>query len=86
MNLFPILDAIIDSAGDMLRDRSSVEAALEPGNVDAYAENAMGISLSRDQVARIISVGLEWVQAVNEGNGEWSRMRADAQEALAESK
>lgn len=82
MDLFPILDGIIDNAGDIINDRAAVETALEPSNVDAYAENAMGISLTSEQIARISSVGLEWVRSVNEGNGEWSRMRHAALEAL----
>jgi len=84
MDLFPILDGIVSGAGDMIHDRADVEAALEPSNIDAYAENAMGISLTREQVARISSVGLEWVRNVNEGNGEWSGMRHTAQAALDE--
>lgn len=81
-DLFAILDGIIDNAGDMINDRAAVETALEPSNVDAYAENAMGISLTSEQIARISSVGLEWVRNVNEGNGEWSSMRYAAQAAL----
>lgn len=82
MELFKILDAVIDNAGDMLKQRAAVEEALTPAAIDDYADNAMGISLTSAQAQKISSVGLNWVKQANEGNGEWSRMRHEAQEAL----
>lgn len=82
MKLFEILDAVIDNAGDMIKQREAVEAALTPESVEEYAFDAMGIALTTDQAQRISSVGLEWVKQVNEGNGEWGRMRHAAMDAL----
>ncbi|MGK8437257.1 hypothetical protein ACRS3X_07885 [Ectopseudomonas hydrolytica] len=82
MELFKILDAVIDNAGDMLKQRAAVEEALTEDAIEAYAENAMDITLTASQAQQISRVGLNWVKQVNEGNGEWSRMRHEAQEAL----
>lgn len=82
MTLFEILDGIISNAGDMIDDRAAVEVALQPGEIDAYAFNALDISLSTEQAARISSVGIEWVRKVNDGDGEWGGYRNTAQAAL----
>lgn len=82
MELFKILDAVIDNAGDMIKQRAAVEEALTPESIDEYADNAMGINLTTEQANKISRVGLNWVKQANEGNGEWSRMRHEAQEAL----
>ena len=82
MELFKILDAVIDNAGDMLKQRAAVEEALTPESIDEYADNAMGINLTTEQANKISRVGLNWVKQANEGIGEWSRMRHEALEAL----
>ncbi|MDY1219196.1 hypothetical protein ACM8BJ_24205 [Pseudomonas aeruginosa] len=38
--------------------------------------------MTTEQANKISRVGLNWVKQANEGNGEWSRMRHEAQEAL----
>ena len=73
-NLFNILDGINDSdyAEQTL---SSVD------EIQRYAE-AMGEEISEGQALRIQSVGKKWRSDVKNGNGEWGRMRDDAEKAL----
>lgn len=82
MNTFHILEGIVDAAGDMIDDRRAVEAALSVESVQAYAESALDTPLSTADAEKIRAAGLEWVRSVNEGAGEWSRYRHEAQAAL----
>lgn len=83
-DLFNILEGFIEANGpDMLKDREAVEAALRDTDaIDRYAEFGCNCGLSVDAAERISSVGLAWLRDVNEGNGEWDRMRREAQAAL----
>lgn len=82
-NLFNILEGFIRNIGDMIYDRAEIESHLNDlDEIRAYAEHACNQLITTDQAQRISSVGLEWVKEVNEGNGEWSRMRHEAEEAL----
>ena len=73
-NLFNILDGINDS--DFAEQTlSSID------EIQRYAE-AMGEEISEDQAIRIQSVGKKWRDDVENGNGEWDRMRHDAEKAL----
>src|SRR5690349_14938545 len=53
MELFKILDAVIDNAGDMLNQRAAVEEALTEDAIAAYADNAMDITLTASQAQQI---------------------------------
>jgi len=72
--LFDILDGIISSdfASDIFGDSDQVVN---------YAE-AAGESIAYSDAAKIIAAGNKWVDDVELGNGEWSRMREDARESL----
>jgi hypothetical protein len=75
--LFEILDGIVSS--DYCEENlSSVE------NVKAYAENGCDVHITDAQAKKIIEVGKKWLYERENGNGEWSRMRHEAIEALAE--
>jgi hypothetical protein len=73
--LFDILDGIV-SSDDATETLSSSDAVIN------YAE-AAGFDISYSDADKIIAVGQKWVDEVANGNGEWSRMREDAKEALA---
>ena len=73
--LFDILDGVIDASGS---------EGLTVENVSAYAENGMDTLITDAQAALIVEVGKNWLHEQANGNGEWSRMRHDAIDALAE--
>ena len=73
--LFEILDGIISS--DYTEENFSA-----PANVQDYAEHGCGYLISLEEAQKIIEVGREWLDAIENGNGEWSRMRYEAQEKL----
>lgn len=74
--LFKILDGIISS--------DYAEQTLESvDEVINYAESA-GEVISVAQAERIIGAGKNWLSDIENGNGEWGRMRGEAKEALAE--
>lgn len=73
-NLFDILDAYLGNVDN--NDLNDLE------NIIAYAEHGMGIDITIAQAQRISDVGKRWLAEQESGNGEWSRMRHDAKEAL----
>ncbi len=73
-NLFNIFDGI----------NSSDFAEETPDNIEDienYAE-AVGEKISRAEAERIRAAGKKWRADQAAGNGEWSRMRSEAQAAL----
>lgn len=72
--LFKILDGIVSSE----YAKENLESAYAVIN---YAE-AAGEVISKNEAERIISVGQSWIDAQENGNGEWSRMRHEAMAAL----
>lgn len=72
--LFNILDGInsSDFAGETL-------ASLD--DIEAYAES-MGETISRADAERIQAAGKKWRDDQANGNGEWSRMRHEAEASL----
>lgn len=73
--LFDILDGIFCSA-------EKDEYLSSPDSIISYAELTMGVSIEQDFAESIIRVGKKWIDSVNNGNGEWSRMREEAKELL----
>lgn len=73
--LFDILDGIFSSA-------EKDEYLSSPDSIISYAELTMGVSIEQDFAESIIRVGKKWIDSVNNGNGEWSRMREEAKELL----
>jgi hypothetical protein len=74
--LFKILDGI-NSSDFAEQTLQSVD------EIENYAE-ACGESVTREEALKIQKVGKEWRYAQENGNGEWSRMRHDAEAALSE--
>lgn len=72
--LFDVLGGIID-LGFTLKVLSKSE------HVIAYAEGC-GVDVNNDQAESIIRVGRHWLNQIENGNGEWSRMREEAKAAL----
>jgi len=72
--LFLILDGInsSDCADETLRSTSQIAD---------YAE-ACGESITEDEARKIQKAGLQWRDEQVNGNGEWSRMRHEAMDAL----
>lgn len=75
--LFSVLDGIIDS-DHTTESLASVEA------VKDYAFGGMDIVLSDEEAERIVEVGRKWADEMENGNGEWSRMRHEAIAALSD--
>lgn len=75
--LFNILDAIRNSDYEK-------ENLINTDAVCDYAENGMNIYISKDQALKIIKVAKKWAFDIENGNGEWSRMRHEAKKALSE--
>lgn len=73
--LFDVLGGIID-LGFTLKVLSKSE------HVIAYAEGC-GVDVNNDQAESIIRVGRHWLNQIENGNGEWSRMREEAKASLA---
>lgn len=81
-SLFDILDGFISNVGDLVKDRAEIETRLaDLDEIEAYAEMA-GESIGEAEAERIRDAGLIWVRDVNYENGEWSRMRYEAEAAL----
>lgn len=74
--LFEILDGVL------LSDEGA--KGLTVDHVTAYAENGVGVSITDAQAKKIVNVGKKWISEQENGNGEWSRMRHDAMNALEE--
>ena len=74
--LFEILDGALSS--------DDGASGLTVERVTAYAENGLGVSITKAHVEKIIKVGKDWINERENGNGEWSRMRHDAMNALEE--
>jgi len=72
--LFEILEGIYGSG-------CALETLADEDMVVNYAESA-GHDIDYDQAKKIISVGKQWVDDIENGNGEWSRMRHEAMTAL----
>ncbi len=73
-NLFNILDGI--NSSDFAE-----ETLASIDDIETYAE-AMGEKISRAEAERIQAAGKKWRDDQVNGNGEWSRMRHEAQAAL----
>ena len=73
-DMFNILDGIVNSgyADETLADTRAIQD---------YAE-ACGENISLKDAERIAAVGKHWMDEQRNGNGEWSRMRHEAREAL----
>jgi hypothetical protein len=73
--LFQILDGILSSdyADDIIADAYAIQRYAEACDYDISDEDA-------DKIAR---VGQRWLCEQRDGNGEWSRLRDEAQRALA---
>jgi hypothetical protein len=73
--LFQILDGILSSdyADDIIADAYAIQR---------YAE-ACDCDISDEDAAKIANVGQRWLCEQRDGNGEWSRLRDEAQRALA---
>jgi len=74
--LFKILDGI-NSSDFAAQTLQSID------EIQNYA-NGCGESISLDEALKILKVGQEWRDAQKNGNGEWSRMRHDAESSLSE--
>ena len=72
--LFDVLDGIIESG-------YAQENLASADHVINYGE-AVNICISSDQAESIIRVGQHWLDQRQNGNGEWSRMRDEAKDAL----
>lgn len=76
--LFTVLDGIIS-------DKENRKTTLSnPESVQNYAEFGCGIEITEQESARIIATGEKWLDDIENGNGEWIRMRHEAIDALAE--
>lgn len=75
-NLFEIL------AGIVATDNPAATLADDDAIVN-YAEFS-GDPIDYAQAARIAAVGKVWLHEQENGNGEWSRMRHDAERALSD--
>ena len=73
--LFDTLDGIFQQ-DDYIKENLS-----SPDNVVNYAD-ACGYSISEKQAEKIIEVGKKWLHEIENGNGEWSRMRYEAKAEL----
>jgi len=73
-DLFNILDGINSS------DYAD-ETLLSTSAIADYAE-ACGATISEDDARRIQKAGVHWRDEQKNGNGEWSRMRHEAMQAL----
>lgn len=72
--LFDVLDAIVDS-GREAECLSSADAVI------GHAE-AGGLVINSDQAESVVRVGKSWAEQRENGNGEWSRMRHEAEQQL----
>jgi hypothetical protein len=73
--LFNILDGIVS-------DKEFGEQNLEQTSaIISYAESA-GEIITDDEAKRIQEVGKTWLAEQRDGNGEWGRMRGEAERAL----
>jgi hypothetical protein len=72
--LFDILDGIVSSD-------YATETLSSAHEVQNYAEGA-GQNITLAEAERIATVGLRWLDDQRNGNGEWSRMRHEAKNAL----
>lgn len=75
-NLFDICDGIL--SGDYAE-----QTLASTDEVINYAE-AAGASITEADAQRIIEVGKHWLDRRENGNGEWSRMRDEARDALSD--
>lgn len=73
--LFDILDGIIES------DEGS-ETLADTDLIVNYAE-AAGENISYEDADKIQAAGRQWLADIENGNGEWSRMREEAKQALS---
>lgn len=73
-DLFNVLDGIINSdyCDSTLANTEAIAT---------YAESC-GITITQEEAKRIANVGRHWLSEQESGNGEWDRMRHDAQKSL----
>ena len=76
--LFDVLGGIIDSGFTLI---FSEKVLSKSEHVIAYAEGC-GVDVNNDQAESIIRVGRHWLNQIENGNGEWSRMREEAKAAM----
>lgn len=74
--LFYIMDGIRDSD-------YATETLASIDEIERYAES-VGTTISKYQALPIQEIGQAWIAEIQDGNGEWSRMREDARAALAD--
>lgn len=74
-DLFGILEGIVADKDYRDENLNSADAVV------SYAE-ACGETITREEAEKIMSVGKKWLHDQEHGNGEWSRMRHEAMNAL----
>jgi hypothetical protein len=75
--LFSVLDGIISDKEHATRNLSSIDDVIN------YAD-ACGENITAQDAGRIIEIGTRWLHEQENGNGEWSRMRHEAEAALSD--
>jgi hypothetical protein len=73
--LFKILDGINSDGGNADANLADLDA------ICSYAD-ACGEDITKVEAQRIAVVGIKWRDEQKNGNGEWSRMRHEAMDAL----
>lgn len=77
--LFNVLDSIISA--HEFGHADTITTLSNTDDIIGYAE-AAGVSISDGQAERISKVGLEWINSVENGSGEWSQYRDDAKDKM----
>jgi hypothetical protein len=75
MNLFQILDSIIDT------DQAK-ETLADVNQIISYAEHGSDMDISLDEAQRIQRAGCHWLHEMDNGNGEWCRIRREVEAML----
>lgn len=77
--LFNVLDSIINA--NEFGHQDTISALNNLDEIYAHAEN-MGVNINQTEAEKIGKVGLEWINKVENGNGEWSLYRDEAKQEL----
>lgn len=77
--LFNVLDSIINA--NEFGHQDTISALNNLDEIYAHAEN-MGLSINQAEAEKIGKVGLEWINKVENGNGEWGFYRDEAKQEL----
>ncbi|MGO3889862.1 MAG: hypothetical protein ACTJHW_02695 [Paenalcaligenes sp.] len=79
---FHILEAYIQSVGDMQQNYAQLKTALQNiNNIIDFAEHKVGAALEAEQAEQISEVGLQWLEGVHQG-GNMDTLRDQAKQAL----